>query len=366
MPKRWVLVDKMPSDFIQKFPEIQPVILQLLWNRGVSSQEAVDEFLNPDWAKDVHDPFLFRDMGRAVERIGQAIEKKEPIVVYGDYDADGVTGAVILQTTLEALGAVVFVYLPHREKEGYGISKVAFNFFKEKQAILIINCDCGIFYGEVIDEALELGIEVIISDHHRVPPDLPKAYAIIHPLLPGEQYPCKYLTGGAVAFKLAQGLLRAPWAEKSFSASGGPPVGWEKWLLDLVAISIVADVGVVLGENRTLLKYGLIVLNKTRRLGLQKLYQDMGTSPGNITATTVGWQITPRINAAGRMDHANAAFALLIEQNPERAEEMALNLNQANVARQKVTETIVKEASAMIEKEPDQPSYVLQKNTWNP
>jgi single-stranded-DNA-specific exonuclease len=340
--------------------------LQLIYNRDLTSQKAIDEFLNPDWGEDVHDPFLFRDMGKAVDRIGRAIKDKDLIVVYGDYDADGVTGSVILKTTLEALGAKVDVYLPHREKEGYGLSDPALIFLKEKGAKLVLTCDCGVSNLLEIDKALKAGIEVIITDHHRVPKELPEAYAIIHPLLPDEQYPCKYLTGGAVAFKLAQGLLRAPWANECFTAKGGPPVGFEKWLLDLVALSLVADVGKLIGENRTLLKYGLIVLNKTRRPGLRKLCEVSSIKIGSLTASNIAWQITPRINAAGRMDHANAAFALLTEQDPEKAQAMALNLNQANTERQKITEAIIKEANVLIEAGGEKPIYLLYKEGWNP
>src|SRR3989339_16827 len=264
----WKLPHKPTQDFIEKFPELHPVAVQLLYNRGLKTQQQIDEFLNPDYSQDVHDPHLFKDMEKACQRIYLAIKDKELITVYGDYDADGVSASVILWSILKSLGARVDVYLPHREKEGYGLNKKAVQQIATKSQV-IITCDCGISNIEEVALANSLGVDVIITDHHTIPEILPKALAIIHPQVKGEEYPFKYLAGGGVAFKLAQALLSHQ--HNDFSAKEKEVN--EKWLLDMVALSTVADMVPLLGENRTLLKYGLMVLKKTKRLGLKKLIQ---------------------------------------------------------------------------------------------
>lgn len=338
--KQWIIADPAPKEWQEKFPELPPILRQLLWNRGIESQEAIDEFLNPDY-EDLHDPYLFKDMEKAVELIFTAIAKKEKIGVYGDYDADGITGAVILVSTLKALGAQTEVYLPNREKEGYGLNKEAVNFLIKKGVKLIVTCDCGIANFEEVALAKYHGTDVIITDHHHVPEQVPPADAILHPLVSDSGYPFKGLTGGGVAYKFAHGLILK---DKRQKVKGKIEEGFEKWLLDLVAISTVADVGKLIGENRTLVKYGLMVLRKTRRLGLLKLYEVAGIKQAEIDAWSIAFQITPRINAAGRMDHANAAYKLLISQDEGEARQLALDLNKSNSERQQVTEKIINDA----------------------
>lgn len=332
--KTWQVAEPISQEVLGLFPEIDPVLLQLLWNRGLTTQEVIDEFLSPDWGQDVHDPYLFRDMRKAVERVYEAIAAKQKIGVFGDYDADGVTAAVILSDTLKKLDAEVEVYLPHREREGYGLNEGAVAYLAEKGAKLLITCDCGIANAIQVAVANKAGFDVIITDHHQRQEELPAAYAILHPGLEGETYPWKYLSGGGVAFKLAQGLLKydgchLPEREQE---------AWEKWLLDLVAISTVADMVKLQGESRTLTKYGLTVLRKTRRLGLQKLIEAAGLRFDTLDTHSIGFQIAPRINAAGRMDHANAAYALLVSQQPGEAIELARALNLTNSERQKLTD----------------------------
>lgn len=333
MQKRWVVAEKFPPEFAVRFPDYPPIVLQLLWNRGITESEAIREFLEPTWERDVHDPFLFRDMKKAVERVFAAIDAKEKVYIFADYDADGVDAGVILMATLRAYGAEPGIYIPHRETEGYGMGVKGADFIAEQGGKLIITCDCGISNSEAIAAAAAKGIDVIVTDHHQEPAVLPeKAFALIHPKLKGETYPCKYLSGGAVAFKLCQGLLRSRPIEKGEA--------FEKRLTELAAISIVADMVPVLEEARTLTHFGLRVLNKTTRVGLLKLYETAGIMPGDITTQTIGYQIAPRINAAGRMDHANNAFMLLVESDPEQAAKMAIALNSSNVERQRVTKTI--------------------------
>ncbi len=404
MQKRWVLSEAISDAFAMRFPEIPRIVLQILVNRSVlrvdmsadEAQKAIDEFLNPDYGDDIHDPFLFRDMRKATTRIEHAIRDHEKIVVYGDYDADGVSGAVILTTTLEALGAAVGVYIPHRETEGYGVNMHAVDTIADGGAAVMITTDCGISNAAEIAHAATRGMDVIITDHHTVPSPLPPAYAIIHPLVPGEQYPFKGLAGGGVAFKFAQALLRTLPIQPNevvlpFTRKLGPvpssalvpgsdfdksksdktkqpfdPSAFEKWLLDMVVVSTVADMMPLLGENRTLVTYGLIVLNKTRRLGLQKLIDLAGLAKNGRTLDTnsVGWGIAPRINAAGRMDHANTAYQLCVTSDAQEAETLAAALNAANQERQTTVEKFVQEAMVMVGNVGDERVLVVHGAEW--
>lgn len=359
MPYIWQLKEKAPLEFIEKFPELPPIVTQLLFSRNLQTQNAVDEFLLPDYSQDIHDPFLFKDMTKACQRIYQAIEKEELITVYADYDADGVSSAVILNSVLTDLGAKVNVYLPHREREGYGLNLVAVEEIAGTGAKLIITCDCGVSNNEEVAFANTKQVDVIITDHHAMREVLPEAYAIIHPQAPGENYPFKFLCGGGVAFKLAQGLLKS--ASNNFELKDKEAK--EKWLLDMVAISTVADMVPIMGENRTLLKHGLIVLRKTRRVGLQMMFKVAGIEPKEIDATTIGFAIAPRINTAGRMDHANQAYFLIMEKDEAKAGEMALALNQNNIDRQKITESIFREAKAL-DIDPKDKLLVFYKADW--
>ncbi len=349
--KRWQVAEPISQEVTGSFPEIDPVLLQLLWNRDVRTQEAIDEFLNPEWSKDVHDPYLFRHMKKAVERVYEAIGAGQAIGVFGDYDADGVSAAVILSDTLKKLGAKLEVYLPHREREGYGLNTEAIKYLHGKGATVLVTCDCGIANVSQVAYANSLGIDVIITDHHQRQAELPQAYAILHCGLDEETYPFKYLSGGGMAFKFVQGLLRydgchLPEPERE---------AHEKWLLDLVAISTVGDMMELVGENRTLVKYGLVVLRKTKRLGLRKLIEAAALKAENLDTYSIGFQIAPRINAAGRMDHANAAYALLMSENVGEAGELARALNLTNSARQKLTDEMFEASCEQIgELKPDQ------------
>jgi single-stranded-DNA-specific exonuclease len=341
MQKKWVVAEKCPAEFGQRFPDYPPAVLQLLWNRGLTETEAIREFLEPTWERDVHDPFLFRDMKKAVERIFCAIDAKEKIYIFADFDADGVDAGVILKSVLTEYGAEPGIYIPHRETEGYGVNVPAVGYIAGTGAKLIITCDCGISNNDAVAAAAEKGIDVIITDHHQEPAQLPReAFALIHPKLKGETYPCKFLSGGAVAFKLAQALL------KTRPVKNGK--AFEKRLTELAAIALVADMVPLLGEARTLTFFGLKVLNKTARAGLIKLYETAGIVPGEITTQTIGYQIAPRVNAAGRMDHANNAFILLDASTEEEAERLAIALNDSNSERQKATKTTTDEVREQI------------------
>lgn len=362
MTKKWLIAEAPPAEFTAAHPELPATVARLLWNRNLKTTEQIDEFLNPDYSTDLHDPFLFNDMEKAVELIFGCIADNKKIVVHGDYDADGVCAAAVIISTLKKLGAAdVDVFLPHRETDGYGLNPRTVKYLHEKKTDLIITCDCGISNTDEIKLCQELGIKVIITDHHAMPKVFPPADAIIHPLVPGEKYPDKTLAGGGVAFKLAQALLRHD-GDNRLSLPDGRPIlpdgqpheGFEKWLLDLVAISTVADMVPLLGESRTLAKYGLTVLNKTRNYGLKQLLIGAGLADENgrpkrvLDAHTIAFQIAPRINAAGRMDHANVAFALLMAGSDDEARRLADQLDKNNADRQKLTEQLVTKARFQI------------------
>lgn len=369
MNKLWQVSPPISIDFRNQFPELPETILQLLFDRGLQNQEKIDEFLNPDYGTDIHDPFLFRDMTKAVERIFRAIDEQELIIIHGDYDADGVCAAAILTNTLRFLNAKhLDVFLPDRELEGYGINKNTIEVLASANAKLLISCDCGISNKEEVELANKLGLEVIITDHHTVPTAVPPAFAIIHPKVPNETYPDKGLSGGGVAFKLAQALLR----EQKKLQPDFDNTSFEKWLLDLVAISSVADMVPLLGESRTLTKYGLIVLNKTKRPGLRHLIdiarvkQRNGNSGHSLDAHNIGFQIAPRLNAAGRMKHANSAYQLLVAEDDGEALELARELDANNQKRQKETATIGATAEIIIaeEKQQEAPVIFVLKEGW--
>ncbi|MBU0660559.1 single-stranded-DNA-specific exonuclease RecJ [Patescibacteria group bacterium] len=370
--RTWELLPQAPQSFINEHSDLDPLIINLLYERSLHTQEEIDAFLHPNYSNDVHDPFLFQDMDRAVRRLFTAIEKEEYITIHGDYDADGVSAAVILHDTLTTLGAKhVDVYLPHRETDGYGLNNKTIDYLATEKTTLIITCDCGISNTAEIAYANSKGIDTIITDHHSVPEILPEAHAIIHPKVIGESYPDKELAGGAVAFKLAQGLLHTHHQTHKELPNGESHEGFEKWLLDMVAIATVADMVPLLGESRTLTQYGLVVLNKTRRIGLKKLFQETGlmhddeSMKQDIDAVTIGFRIAPQINAAGRIGNANVAYNLLTAQYGTDAIDLAFTLNQNNTERRELTERYVEQAITDIEaNQKGNPILFVYHETW--
>jgi single-stranded-DNA-specific exonuclease len=358
MAKRWIIKDKYDTGWAERFPELNPIVLQLLFNRGLDSQDKIDCFLGPDYLRDQNDPFLFGQMKVAVGRIFQAIKQKESIVIYGDYDADGVTSTAVLSITLKKLGAEKLnMYIPNRMTEGYGMNMEAVEELAKNGTNLIITVDCGISNKAEIALAKERGMEVIITDHHMEPAEIPSALAVICPTLKKEKYPFKKLAGVGVAFKLAQALLRSDKKQNNDA--------FEKWLLDLVAIGTIADSMPLLEENRTLVKWGLIVLNKTQRLGLKELMTLAQAT--ELDTHGVAFQIAPRLNAAGRMDHANTAFELLVTEDEAEAVAISTGLNQKNQARQKVTEEMMKISLEQIGQPSDEEKILFSAfDGWSP
>ncbi len=367
MPKKWNVLPAPPLDFTNSHPELPTAVAQLLWNRNLRTQAQIDEFLNPDYSQDIHDPFLFQDMEKATDIIFKSISKDENIVVHGDYDADGVCSAAIIITGLRKLGAKnVNVFIPHRETDGYGLNLRTVELLHTQKTNLIITCDCGVSNVPEIALAKKYKIKVIVTDHHTVPAKLPKADAIIHPLVKGEPYPDKGLCGGGVAFKLVQGLLRKYARSHATLPDGQTFEGFEKWMLDLAAIASIGDMVPLLGESRTITRYGLTVINKTRNVGLKKLLIVAGLADENgqpkrgaYDSYSMSFQIVPRLNAAGRMDHANTAFALLMATDEKEAENLAAQLDKNNVDRRKLTEQYVSEARKQIKETNQENNPVL-------
>lgn len=370
---KWQIKPKAPSAFLKQFPEFSPLISQLLYNRNLKTQQQVDEFFNPDYQDDLHDPFLLKGMKPAVKRILEAVNKQEKIVVYGDFDADGVCSTAILFLTLRALKVKnLGTYIPDRVKEGHGLNERAIKQLAKEKADLIVTVDCGGVNLEETDLANSLGMDVIITDHHELRSRLPKAVALINPLQKGDKYPFKGLAGAGISYKLAQALL--------LSSKVKPEDAFEKWLLDLVALATVADVMTLVGENRTLVRYGLGVLVQTKWLGLEELMKSARVAPEltrpslngeapstNLNAYTLGFILGPRLNAAGRMDHANRAFQLLVSQSRKEAHKLAQQLNQNNLSRQNLTEKIVQEVNKRLEEQMSQgklPKLIFEGSPW--
>lgn len=370
MHTQWHIQEDPPQSFFDEHPTLSPVVLKLLYHRDIRTVEQIEEFLHPVYDTHVHDPFLFVDMTKAVDRIFAAIKGNEVITIYGDYDADGVSSATILSDTIRAIGGTHTVYLPHRDTEGYGLNGAAVETLASEGTNLIITCDCGISNTEEIAKANSLGVDVIITDHHNIPEVLPEAYAIIHPRLERETYPGKWLAGAGVAFKLCQAILSRHKESGESLTTGDAHDGFEKWLLDMVAIATVADMVPLLGESRTLTKYGLIVLQKTRRVGLIKLYKEAGilhedgSWKRNLDAGTIGYQIAPRINAAGRIAHSNVAYELMTTTDPIKATDMAYQLEVNNSDRKKLVESMLEVAESEITRQKDNPVYVVWQEGW--
>ena len=346
---KWNLKPKAPSAFLKQFPEYSPLICNLLYNRNIKTQKQIDEFFNPDYLDDIHNSFLLKGMKKAVERITEAIRKKEKIFIYGDFDADGVCSSAILFLALKELGVKSpGIYIPDRDKEGHGLNEDAINFLAKKGANLIITVDCGCTNLKEVDVANSIGMDIIITDHHLLRDKLPKATALIDPFQKGDKYPFKELAGAGVAYKLACALLT--------SVNKGKSASFQKWLLDLAAIATITDMMPIIGENRALVKYGLGVLAQTKWPGLKELMKVSGMNPKiinsskegeapltNLNVHMIGFGIGPRLNAAGRMDHANIAYELLITKNKEKAKILSEQINKSNTKRQSSTEKIVQE-----------------------
>lgn len=355
MEKKWKIV-KVVEKNKRCFPELEKTTEQILLNRGFKNEQELESFFVPDYDKDLHNPFWLNDMEKAVKRVLESSKNGEKVCVFGDYDADGVTGSVLLTSFLKKeLRLKVLSYIPDREEEGYGMSKEAIDFLKQQKISLIITVDCGITNVKEVEYAQENGIEVIILDHHDVVEKIPQALAVIDPKNPAEKkYPFRELAGVGVAFKFLQGL-----SQKSSKIDENNL----KWYLDLVAVGTIADCVPLIDENRVLVKFGLMVLSKTKRVGFRQLFQTgrLDINENNLpTAQQVAFQIAPRINAAGRMKHANIAYNLLTEKSELKASQLALELEKENQKRQKVTNDILKTIKNKLKKQRKLPQIIVE------
>ncbi len=331
--KRWVMPEEPPGWVEAALAAYPPVHRQILFRRGITSTPQAERFLAGS-EPEVSDPMLLKDMDRAVKRIAESVQGRERIVIYGDYDADGVTASALLAEALEKLGASVQVYFPDRFDEGYGLNTEAMELLAGQGAQLIVSVDCGIRAHEEIELANRLGLDVIVTDHHHPGPSLPPAYAIVNPLQLGDAYPFKSLAGVGLAYKLLIALMdhlgRAPTHDA----------------LDLVALGTVADLATLEGENRYLVRQGLREINATQRPGLLALMKVAGRQPGRVDAAAIGFGLGPRINAAGRLESAYRALELLRAQDMATARSLAEELDAVNRRRQALTQSVVEHAES--------------------
>ncbi|HNS03865.1 MAG TPA: single-stranded-DNA-specific exonuclease RecJ [Anaerolineae bacterium] len=344
-PKEWIVYPQAPDSHFARLSHVAPLLVQLLWNRGITEPAAVEAFLSGETRPD--DPFRIKGMNEAVTRIRRAIRQGERMVVYGDFDADGVTSTALLVQTLSALGGFVRPYIPHRVDEGYGLNINALAELAREGQQLIITVDCGIRSVEEVAFANRQGLDVIVTDHHSIGPQLPPALAVINPKRPDCPYPFKGLAGVGLAYKLAQALLRTH--DKTPIRNGFVADLQEGDLLDLVALGTVADLAPLLDENRTLVQRGLARLNRTQRPGLQAMMGAAGVAPGQVTSTTIGFALGPRLNAAGRLDSAMLSYELLATDDVFKSSQLAGQLNALNARRQQVTAEAFEQAQAQIE-----------------
>ncbi|MCA9918340.1 MAG: single-stranded-DNA-specific exonuclease RecJ [Anaerolineales bacterium] len=345
----WQVAPPVPDHIQEKFSHIHPVMLQVLYNRGIIKPGDVQAFLEGHYLEST-DPFLLPDMAKAVARIEQAIDNAEMIIVYGDFDADGVTSTVLLTQALRGMGAernLVRPYIPDRVDEGYGLNTDALTELKEKGASLVITVDCGIRSVFEVEHANQIGLDMIITDHHSLGPEMPPGTAVINPKRPDSQYPDDMLAGVGIAFKLAQALKQSRPESATFS---------DDELLDLVAIGTVADLAPLLKENRKLVIDGLKSLNNSRRAGIAAIARAARLTPGSLTAESIAFGIGPRINAAGRLAHAYSAARLLAANNSVDANRLADELDKLNRQRQKLTAELSELAEGMVA--PDAPILI--------
>lgn len=349
---RWIMPAPMPGGYDAPLKHLSPVIAQILFNRGITPDELTG-FLRPEVAA-MHAPLLMHGMTEAVRRIRDAITTGEKIAVYGDFDVDGITGTVLLHDIFSALGADSIYYVPHRRSEGYGLNTGAIDRLRAEGVRLIVTVDCGVSCVDEIAYARDGGVDVIVTDHHLPPAHLPDAVAILNPHQPLCGYPFKDLAGVGVAFKLASALL-----EGKLSA---PRLRHD--VLDLVVIGTVSDMVPLRGENRVLARYGLPALTHTSRPGLRALLQRAGLDHANVSAADIGFRLGPRLNAAGRLDHAMVGCELLLTQDHARADELAGILDQKNGERQQLTNAVLEEARGRIGPHPTERALVVDDPGW--
>lgn len=348
---------KLENELARRFNKVEP-ISELLVQRGIRSIDEAEKFFHPS-LRDLHDPFLMPDMDKAVDRINRAMGSKEKILVFGDYDVDGTTAVALVYRYLQNFYSDIEYYIPTRYDEGYGISMKAIDEAADSGVKLIIILDCGIKAIEEIKYAKSRGIDFIICDHHVPDPELPPAVAILNPKLEGTTYPCTHLSGCGVGYKLMQ----------AFSISNGLGTAELEGMLDLVAVSIAADIVPIVDENRVMAYHGLKRLNSNPNMGLRAIIRTCGLGGKEITISDVIFKIGPRINASGRMQSGREAVELLVARDIKDANEKSLAIDQYNKDRKELDKRITDEANAILEQrgemDSDKKSLVIYNKNWH-
>jgi single-stranded-DNA-specific exonuclease len=355
------LVNRTNQDFLEHLARnasVSKVLAQVLVNRGIKDVEAINRFLSPS-LDDLHDPYSMPDMRAAVERIRKSSEEAESVLVYGDYDADGLTATALLVSVLRALNIKTSFYIPNRITEGYGLRKEGVRKAHELGVDLIITVDCGISSEEEISLANSLGIEVIVTDHHEPPSRLPDAVAVVNPHRKDSLYPFKHLAGVGVTYKLCEALMKEGICANQDAAYNN--------ILGLVAVGTVADSVPLIGENRILVAHGLKALSsKTSFPWIHALRESAGANSKEINSSLLSYTIIPRINAVGRLTDAHTVIEFLLTPDRSKAVEMAATIETNNKQRQKIEEEVYKSAFAMIETGQPDPAIVLFSSDWHP
>ena len=339
---------------MQNYSELLQTLLK---NRGIENDLEIEKFLNPNYERDFYDPFLMRDMEKTCVRIFEAIEAEEKIIIYADYDADGIPGAVILSDLFKKINYTNFeVYLPQRNSEGYGLNLEAIKEFADKKIKLLITIDLGITAIAEVAQAEAGDIDVIITDHHLPHEILPKAYAILNPKV--DNYPEKMLCGAGVIFKLVQGFV------KKYGEYYKIKEGWEKWMLDMAGLATLSDMVPLLGENRAIAHFGMKVLRKSLRPGLQKLLAKINVPQKYLSEDDISFMVVPKLNAASRMDDPMRAFELLATDDEAEGGVLANHLSKINDERKLIVAGIMREVKKKFEKREMKEVIVIGNPSW--
>ena len=352
--KRWIIADPIPSEIASSLQDFSAPLRQLLYNRGIREPNSAQLFLDCAW--EAADPYLLTDMRVAIERILAAIDLRQPIAVYGDFDVDGVSATVLLVEVLRAYGAAVEPYIPNRFDEGYGLNNEALSALAAKGIRLVITVDCGTRSVDEARHARDLGMDMIISDHHHPGEQLPQAMAVLCPKRADDAYPEKNLAGVGLAYKIAQALNLAR------NLNG---YDLEEWL-DLVALGTVADIVPLTGENRSLVRRGILRMRHGQRPGLLSLAHTAGLTISGLNATDISFGLAPRLNAAGRLESALAAFELLSAQDVQSAGLLAQKLDDQNRERQRLTQEMQAQAETQFDGEHLDPILMAIEEGFNP
>lgn len=334
--RRWNLLPSIPDKHLVNTSGFPPLITQLLYNRGLTELSQLELFMSAD-ERLSGNPFLLPDMQQAVTRIYRALLSGENIAIYGDFDVDGITATALLVQGLTTLGGKVIPYIPHRLTEGYGLKTTALENLHRQGISLVITVDCGITALPQVKKARKMGLDIIITDHHTPLPEVPSALAIVNPKLSDSNYPYSQLTAAGVALKLLQALFQGVGKEKQPDE-----------LMDLVALGTIADMAPLLGENRYLVKQGLKLINATPRLGIKEMIIQTGLNIGSLDTGSISWVLAPRLNAAGRLAHAMTSYKLLMTDSPQEARQLAIQLDEKNTERQRLTTKVLTKAREQI------------------